>query len=254
VSTLTLSQNFTACGAGANFIQFMAQGGTAPYIFEVLPNGAGGSINSSTGNYIAPNPPSSSPNGAYDVIQVTDNTTPIPQIATTSILVAYTVGLIGDIIQTQMGLANGRVYEWNQKLFAPIDYDLYVILTQQSCKPFGNVNSALASNGSQVQQFVSMYSVIDIDIISRGPAARDQKELIEIALNSVYSQQQQQAFAFNIGKLPISNGFINLSNIDGSAIPYRYKISHAIQYFIAQINSVPYYNTFINPPTVYTND
>lgn len=247
---ITINQNFTACGAGADFIQFVASGGISPYSFAVLAGGAGGSINSSTGVYTAPPLPSSSPNGAYDVIQVTDS---VAATGTAQILVAYPLGLVCDIIQTQMNLPNGRVYEWDQKIFQPTDYDLYVILSVMSCKPFGNVNAPFPGDGSQVNQFVSMYAKIDIDIISRGPAARDQKELVVLALNSIYSQQQQDAFAFYIGKLPITGGFINLSNVDGAAIPYRYKISYAIHYAASLNQAVPYYNNFTNPPEVDTN-
>src|SRR5580698_8318750 len=185
--SISINQNFTACAGGVNFVQFGASGGVAPYSFVIIPGGAGGSINSATGFYTAPLLPSSSPNGAYDTIQVTDS---VSATATAQILVAYPVGLVCDIIQTQMGLANGRVYEWDQKIFQPTDYDLYIVVSIPSCRPFGNVSSPVASNGSQVNQFVSMYARVDFDIISRGPAARDQKELVVLALNSIYSQQQ----------------------------------------------------------------
>jgi hypothetical protein len=239
--SLTLSQNYTAVGGAANFAQFVGEGGTAPYTYSIVGTGAGGTVGSSTGVYTAPVLPSSSPNGAFDTIQVTDATS---ATATGQILVAYPIGLMCDIIQTGMGLDIGRVYEWNQKVFAPIDYGLYVVLTVQSCRPFGNSFTPLATDGSMVLQWVSMYAHVDIDIISRGPAARDQKELVIMTLNSIYSQQQQQANGFYIGKLPIMGGFINLSNIDGAAIPYRYKISYALQYQQNLTSSVPYFDTF----------
>lgn len=96
-------------------------------------------------------------------------------------------------------------------------------------------------------QSVNMQAILDIDIISRGPDARDKKELIPLALNSVYSVQQQEANSFYIGLLPSGSRFINLSQIDGAAIPYRFKISYAIQYFITNNNLVPYYTSFATP-------
>lgn len=93
-------------------------------------------------------------------------------------------------------------------------------------------------------QSVNMQGILDIDIISRGPTARDQKELIPLALQSTYSEQQQEANSFFIAKLPWGGQFVNLSNIDGSAIPYRYKISYAIQYFIRNVVPVPYFTQF----------
>ncbi len=84
--------------------------------------------------------------------------------------------------------------------------------------------------------------MLGLDIISRGPAARDQKELVIAALNSNYSEQQQEKNAFYIGK--ISTGFANLSNIDGAAIPYRFHISCAFQYTVTVSQAIPYLDSF----------
>lgn len=246
---ITLSQNFTTVLPGVNFVQFVASGGTPEYSYMVVPGGAGGTVDSSTGNYTAPPTITLSPRTAYDIIQVTDD---LGDTVEAQILVTDVIGLVCDIIQTGLGLENGRVYEWNQKIFQPQDYGLYAIVSVVSCKPFGNSYAPNPTDGSQAQQFVSMYSRIDIDLISRGPAARQQKELLLLALNNTYSQQQQNAMGFYIGKLPISGGFLNLSNVDASAIPYRFKISYALQYQINLTQSVPYYDTFA-PVQVVTN-
>ncbi len=91
-----------------------------------------------------------------------------------------------------------------------------------------------------------------IDAISRGPAARDQRANILMALKSQYSEQQQEFNSFNIGSLPANGNFVNLSHIDGAAIPYRFQISINMQYFVKLIQSVDYYDIF-NQPTVITN-
>lgn len=249
--TISLTQNYSAVVPAANFVQFLALGGVSPYAYSVLPGGAGGSINSVTGAYTAPSTMTAyKATSLYDTIQVVDS---VSAMATSQILVATPLFLFCDIIQNQLQLPNDHIFLWNQKIFQPTDSDLYVIVSMQSCKPFGNVNSPLASDGSQVQQFVAMYAKLDIDIISRGPAARDQKEQVVLALNSIYSQQQQEANGFYIGKLPLTGGFINLSQVDGAAIPYRYRISVAMQYQMGLNQSVPYFDTFTNPPQVYTN-
>jgi hypothetical protein len=94
-----------------------------------------------------------------------------------------------------------------------------------------------------------MLAVTDIDIISKGPAARDRKEEIILAFNSNYAQQQQDANSFYIGK--ISTGFLNLSDIDGAAIPYRYRISVNMQYAFQKASPVSRFDTFTK--TIYTN-
>ncbi len=99
-------------------------------------------------------------------------------------------------------------------------------------------------------QSVNMQATVDVDIISRSTAARDQKELVLMALQSVYSEQQQEANSFSISRLPISGRFINLSNVDGAAIPYRYRISFSLQYSVSQTTQVQYYNQFATPTFV----
>lgn len=248
--SLTLTQNFRAVVNGADFVQFVAIDGTPPYTYSVLPSGAGGVIDVSTGNYTAPSPINGYPaTSLIDTIQVLDS---IAATATATILVGTPLFLVCDILQTYMQIPSDHIYLWDQKVFQPTDSNLYVAVSMPSCRPFGNYNFPTPGDGSVSNQFVSMYAKIDFDILSRGPAARDQKELVVLALNSTYSQQQQQANGFYISKLPLMGGFVNLSQIDGAAIPYRYKITHAMQYQANFNQTVPYYDSF-QTTQVYTN-
>lgn len=218
---------------------FGASGGTAPYTYSVLPGGAGGSIGASSGIYISPN------NTGVDVVKVTDS---LSAIATTPMLIDYPLSLVCDIIQTAMGLSNGQVYLWDQKINIPVDSRLYVAVGMLSCKPFGN-KSKFASNGGGLSatQSVNMLATLSIDILSRGPAARDMKEQVLLALSSVYAEQQMELNSFFVA--PLSTNFVNISSIDGAAIPYRYNISVNLQYFSTITTSVPFYDTF-NPVQV----
>lgn len=249
--SLSLTQNYTAIVPGAEFAQFVAIGGTEPYVYSVVPGGAGGSVDPDTGDYTSPDEMTAYPAALlYDTLLVTDadlNT------ATATILVATPIFLFCEILQVQLGLPNDHVYLWDQKIFQPTDSQLYVAVSVPSCNPIGNVNRPASDDSGLLQaQYVSMYARVDIDVISRGPAARDRKEQIILALNSVYSQQQQEANGFYIGKKSISNGFQNLSQIDGAAIPYRYKITYAMQYAVSLTSSVPYFDTF-ETEQIYTN-
>jgi hypothetical protein len=90
-----------------------------------------------------------------------------------------------------------------------------------------------------------MLARVDIDIISRGPAARDRKEEVLLALNSIYAQQQQAANSLFFARLPaIGTGFINLSEVDGAAIPYRYRITVNMQYTFTKVKAAPFYSQF----------
>jgi hypothetical protein len=237
---ISLSQSFTAVGPNITS-SFLASGGSAPYTYSVLPNGAGGTI-ASTGVYTAPSAVPSNPAYLYDTIQAVDSS---GNIARAQILVGTPLLLFCDIIQNGMGLANGRVYLWDQKIFQPNDYDPYIAVSVLSCKPFANINAPDGSGSGLVSQAsVNMYAVLNVDIMSRGPAARDRKEEVILALNSNYSEAQQEANSFYIGRIPVGGQFVNLSGIDGAAIPYRFNISVAMQYVYLMPVSVPYINTF----------
>jgi GGDEF domain-containing protein len=242
---LGLTQSATAVGAGIT-ASFLASGGTAPYTYAVLPGGAGGSIDSD-GIYTAPAVVPTDPATQYDTIQVTDDDA---ATATAPILVGTPLLLFCEVIQREMGLSNGRVYLWDQKLNQPADSGLYIAVAVVNCKPFANVNRQ-SSSGTQSEQFVSMLALLDINIISRSAAARDRKEEIILALNSIYAQQQQEANSFYIAKLSPLAGFVNLSEVDGAAIPYRYKISVNIQYAYKKTSALQYFENFTD--TIYTD-
>ncbi len=243
--TLTVAQTATAVGPNAP-ASFQAYGGAEPYLYEIVAGGAGGTVDATTGVYAAPPVVSSDLARAYDTIRVTDYAA---VVVTTRILVGTPLLLVCDILQRELQLADDHIYLWDQKLFQPKDSTLYVAVSVPTCKPFGNTRTTKA-NGTDVLQYVSMLAVVDIDIISRGPAARDRKEEVLLALNSVYSENQQNANSFYIGRLPISGGFRDLSLVDGAAIPYRYKISFNMQYFVTNAKAVPYFDDFALTETI----
>lgn len=248
---LALAQSATAVGARAP-ASFNATGGTSPYVYSVNPGGAGGTIDATTGIYAAPSAASSDPRLAYDTITVTDDDA---ATATARILVGTPLVLFCEILQRELGLADGRVYLWDQKIQQPTDSGLYVAVSVPSCKPFGNVNRITSDgdtpgDGMTQAAFVAMQALLDVDIISRGPAARDRKEEVILALGSVYAQQQQTANSFFVGKLPANGRFINLSDVDGAAIPYRYRISIFMQYAFQKSKPSDYFDAFALTTTI----
>lgn len=238
---LQIRQTATAVGLRCK-ASFGAYEGTEPYTFAVTSGFAGGTINASTGAYTAPSTLSNLPEKQVDYITVTDadlNT------AQTTILIGTPLTLFCEIIQKEMGLANGRVFLWDQKLFQPTDNNLYIAVSMPICKPFGvSVYTESELDALAATQSVNMQATLDIDIISRGPQAMNRKEEVILALNSVYSIQQQDANSFYIAKLPPGNRFVNLSMIDGAAIPYRYRISYNIQYMYTKSKNVDYFDDF----------
>lgn len=239
--TLALTQSLTAVAANITS-SFLGVGGVEPYVYTVAPGGAGGTIDPSTGLYTAPAQASSSPKFAYDFVTVTDDN---GDTATARILVGTALILFCDVLQQGMGLADGRVYLWDQKIFQPTDSSIYIAVSVPICKPFGNtIRPSGTDTGFNSAQYLNMLATLDINIISRGPEARDRKEEVLMAVNSYYAQQQQEANSFYIGRLPPGGRFTNLSQIDGAAIPYRYQISVNMQYTVAKVAAAQYIDTF----------
>jgi hypothetical protein len=245
--TLALTQSATAVAVNIQ-ASFLATGGAEPYVYSVVAGGAGGTIDADSGIYIAPASIPENPEQAFDTIQVTDDDA---ATASAQILVGSPLMLFCEILQRELQLANGRVYVWDQKLFQPKDYGLYIAVSVPVCKPFGSTCRLVSTDaGLEQHQSVNMGATLDVDIISRGPAARDRKEEVILALNSVYAEQQQEANSFYVGTLPPSSRFVNLSEIDGAAIPYRYRISLQMQYAVRKIQAAQYFDTFAEPTLI----
>jgi hypothetical protein len=248
---IIVAPTITAVGPGITS-SIGASGGTSPYTFSIRPGGAGGTINSSTGLYTAPSAVPTTPSTQYDTIVATDS---VGAFGTFQMLVGDPLLLFCDIIQNQMGLPNGRVVLWDQKIFKPTDNGLYVVISILSCKAFGNDNSHSSSSGGlNSNQSVNMAAILQVDIMSRDSSARIQKEGVLLALSSDYAEQQQNANNFYIGKLPPAAQFTNLSLQDGAAIPYRFVISVVIQYLYTKAQSVSYMQPSPSPTVNYVQD
>lgn len=234
---LTLSQSATAVCPRVP-ASFQGVGGVEPYLYEVVAGGAGGTIDPATGAFVAPSAFSSDPKLRFTTIRVTDydNVT-----ATAQILIGSPLMLLCEIIQREMNLAQGRVYLWNQKIEQPKDAGLYVAVSMIAANPIGSANR-FNGDTNQSDQYVTMQGVVDVDLISRDGSARDRKEELILAFDSDYARRQQDANSFYIGKL--STRFVNLSEIDGAAIPYRYKATVKMQYVYVKGQTTQYFDEF----------
>lgn len=219
-------------------------GGTPPYTYSVLPGGAGGSIVAVGGEarYTAPVALNPDPRLQVDTLKVVDS---LGAEATAQIKIADALLLFCEVLQRELGLANGRVYLYNQKIMQPTDNGLYIAVGVLNCKPFGNTNKPDSSGeGLKSGQSVNMVATLSVDIISRDTSALLRKEEVIMALNSTYAQLQQERNSFLIGQLPPGTQFVNLSEIDGAAIPYRFNISVNIQYFARKVQAIDYFDEF----------
>jgi len=241
---MILSIGVTAMAPGFSTI-VTGQGGTPPYTYSIVAGGAGGSIapaGADEAQYTAPAIMPPNPREQIATLKVVDS---LGAEATGQIQIADPLLLFCEIIQRELGLEPGRVYLYNQKIMQPTDAGLYVAVGVLSCKPFGNTNRpASAESGMNSEQSVNMVATLSIDIKSRDTSALLRKEEVIMALNSTYSNQQQGRYSFNIGQLPPGSQFVNLSEVDGAAIPYRFNISVNMQYFVRKVKPITYFDEF----------
>lgn len=210
-------------------------GGVEPYVYSVVIGGVGGTIDSVTGKYTAPQ-------GVFgiDTLRVTDaalDTFDLPMN------VLSPLQLLAQIIQSELSLGTDRVWIFDQKIDEPIDQDMFVVLQILSLKNFANNRRPVVDGVVLAEdQSSSWKSSISIDIKSRSSEALDRKEEAVMALASQYSVQQQELNNFRIGRVP--QNMVNLSEIDGAAIPYRFNITINVLYSVAKSKPVEYFDTF----------
>ncbi len=214
-----------------------AIGGVGPYNYSVIVGA--GSIDAS-GLYTAPNEP------GVAQVQVIDSDAP-PSVALLNVTINTPLKLFLEIIRAELALQEGQVYLWDQKIKIPNDQGLYVAVGVVSEKYYSNVNRKEddGAGGLNQVQTANVKSMLSVDLISRGPAARDRKGELVLAFNSDYSRQIQQAHGFYVAKLPDS--FVNLSVLDGAAIPYRFRINVNVHYAISKTKAVQFFDTFADP-------
>lgn len=235
---LRLAPARTMIGRNQSLV-FLGRGGTGPYSYAVVTGP--GAIDPDSGEYVSDN------DLGQATIQVTDS---LGVTANAVVLVGDIMRFVCDIIQTEMQLASDRVWIWDQKIFKPQDSGPFVVVGITSCKPFGNTNKNAADDTELTGiQSINMRATLFIEIISRDTSALERKEEILMALNSNYSEQQQERNSFRV--FPITPNFINLSEVDGAAIPYRFNLSVNVMYMVTKTQAVEYFDTF-DPPEVTT--
>jgi hypothetical protein len=142
-----------------------------------------------------------------------------------------------------MDLDADQVYLYNTKLTLPPDSRMYVAIGVFYQRAFGSSNSLDGSGaGLEEVKSVNMMAALKVNIMSRSTDALFRKEEIALALQSNYSQRQQAKNAFKVADLP--EQFQDLSEIDGSAIPYRFETTVKIQYAEIKRKEIEYYDDF----------
>lgn len=235
---ITVIQNLTAISIG-NSTSFGAIDAVGAITWAVLPNGAGGTIDSN-GVYSSPeNLTSDDPRKWIDTVEVTDSE---GTKATSKIMVLHPIGLLGDIIMKEMGLPQDQVSFYNQKFNITKDTKIYISVGELSAKPYANNINYDRTTGLEESVTTKFRSLAYVEVYGYSNLVFMRKGEAVSSLVSTYSEQQQEANSFKIGKIP--QQFNNISKEDGPGIPYRFNITVAVSYSITKTKSVPYFDTF----------
>lgn len=210
---------------------FFATDGIAPYSFEVLPGGVGGSIDAN-GVYTAPN------SCGRDTVRVTDDNSDTQEI---EISVMSVIQILCEIIQTEMSLADDQVYIYNQRFKIPKDKRLYVSVGIQSTQTFG-MRRKFDPDTNNLEQTVQLQDTVEINVYSTEEDALNRKEEVLFALNGLKSENLQAAYGFKVARL--TSQIQNISNLEGPKIPFRFNITLNILYSKCNTMPVDYYDTF----------
>jgi len=163
------------------------------------------------------------------------------------------IKVLADIIQHELGLANGRVMLADQKFNIANQKGLYVSLEYVNPgKIIANINTPDMTVNPPVEvQSVTSVSIVQIDMMSFDETARTQMEDMAMALNSTYSVQLQERYQMQISRNPAP--FNDNSNLEATAMLKRYTTTVTITSMKTKSKVVEYFDTF-QEPGVVVND
>jgi hypothetical protein len=168
--------------------------------------------------------------------------------------VAEIIKVVADVIQSEMGLGNDRVYLYNQKWRIPPDEGLFVIVGFMGARAFGAKteyeNDPITNELVEVQS-VNQQETYTIDLMSRDSSARVRKQEVILALNSTLCQQMMEQYNFKIANLPAT--FNDVSALEATAILNRYQLAFNTLVVYRKVKSVQFFDSFQIPPEVHTN-
>lgn len=140
------------------------------------------------------------------------------------------------IIATDMSLDASRVVVYNQNWKSPQDDNIYIVVSNGTDRIIGNTNRFDDQNNKEIKK-VAVFAGYNIEITSRNTDAKYRKFEVLAAINSDYSEQQQETNQIRIFR---TNQILDISFIDGRSALHRYQIP-------VIINSVQIYEKTIVP-------
>lgn len=153
--------------------------------------------------------------------------------------------ILRDIILKEMSLPDDRVNIYNSRYELPEDDNIFVVLEPFTSQVISNRSWTESGKVKKEEvlyenQELNTHETVKVGIFSRSLDALNRKEEVVMALYSNYSQQQQEENTFKIGRnMPIEN----LSDLEGSALLYRFEITVSVLAWYNKRKQIPFYDT-----------
>ncbi len=156
--------------------------------------------------------------------------------------ITTTLELVRLIVKHELELADDRIFIYNQKWDIPTDNKLFAVVGYRGSKIISSRNTQKNTDEGYVEvQDLNTQEQIVVQIFSRDMSALERKEEVVMALYSIFSQQQQGLYSFQIARnAPIED----LSALEASAILYRFDIPIIVFAWYEKIKSANYYDVF----------
>ncbi len=160
-----------------------------------------------------------------------------------------TIKILGDIIKNQLQLEDSQIMLAFEKYDIPATPGIYVALSYVSEKAIANQSFFdPVSNHEMID--TTIHQLVQIDIMSFDSSARTRKTEVIAALASVFSEQMQEKYHFQIGRIPAD--MANAASLEETKILNRFTLNVALT-ALARLERWPdYYDTF-GQPQVATN-
>lgn len=151
--------------------------------------------------------------------------------------------VLADILEKEMSLKPEQVLLYNQKVKLKPNFDIYISLAVSGAsKPIGNTRRYQSTqSGLKEIQTLSLYDVFNLEIFSRGSAARVRRNEVLLALGSTFSLQMQEKYGLRIDPLGPMN---DVSELEGTAILNRYVLNIGVYSTVTKEKEVEYYDQF----------
>ena len=152
------------------------------------------------------------------------------------------VKVIADIISHEMDLPNDRIFIYNDGRELPKDDGLYIVLSVMSRPPFGAKSSYKETEDGLVEvQTLNVKETIIASAVSKNTDARTRAYEVQMAVNSVFSEQKQEEYGCHISMIaPVRD----MSFLENTARLNRFDTEITLLAAYEKVKDIDYFDTY----------